>query len=116
MLSLEFQTEMSQLNFKKGTLPSEVEPQWHVIISSLVSERLTQLPKETRIDRFCDLENRQHTSDVIMNIFMTHASQALDELVFTEVIFCFNILCIMPNKFLTDIILQFKKYSKITRC
>ena len=86
MLSLEFQTDVSQLNFKTGTLPSEVEPRWHVIISSLLGERLAQLPKETRIDRFCDLENRQHTSDVIMNIFMTHAAKALDELVFTEVI------------------------------
>ena len=91
MLSLEFDTEVSQSNFKKRTLPSEVEPQWHVIISTLVSERLTQLPMEKRIDRFCDLENRQHTSDVIMNIFMTHASKALDELVFTEVIFCVNL-------------------------
>ena len=91
MLSLEFETEVSQLNYKTGTLPSEVEPRWHDIISSLVSERLAQLPKETRIDRFCDLENRQHTSDVIVNIFMTHASKALDELVFTEVIFCVNL-------------------------
>ena len=89
MLSLEFETEGSQVNFKSGNLPSEVEPRWHVIISSLVNERLAQLPKDIRIDRFCDLENRQHTSDLIMNIFITHAAKALDELVFNEVIFCF---------------------------
>lgn len=94
MLSLEFQTDVSQSNFKKGTLPSEVEPQWHVIISSIVNERLRQLPMDTRIDRFCDLENRQHTSDLIMNIFMTHAANALDEFVFTEVIFCINLFYI----------------------
>ena len=94
MLSLEFQTEISQSNFKKGTLPSEVEPQWHVIISNLVNERLQQLPKEIRIDRFCDLENRQHTLDIIMNIFMKHAAKALDELVFTEVIVCVNLFYI----------------------
>ena len=93
MLSLEFEAEVSQLKFKMGTLPSEVEPRWHAIISSLVNERLAQLPKETRIDRFCDLENRQHTSDVIVNIFMAHAAKALDELVFTEVIFV--LICFM---------------------
>ena len=90
MLSLEFKNEVSQLSNRKGSLPSELEPGWHTIISSLINERVGQLPKEIRIDRFCDLENQQHTPDLIMNIFMTQAAKALDEFVFSssQVILC----------------------------
>ena len=88
MLSLEFKNEVSQLS--KGILPSELEPEWHAIISSLINERVAQLPKEIRIDRFCDLENQQQIPDLIMNIFMTEAAKALDELVFSssQVVLC----------------------------
>ena len=90
MLSLEFKNEVSQLNIRKGILPSELESEWHAIISSLINERVAQLPKEIRIDRFCDLENQQHTPDLIMNIFMEQTAKALDELVFSssQVILC----------------------------
>ena len=90
MLSLEFKNEVSQLSIREGTLPSELELEWHAIISSLINERVAQLPKEIRIDRFCDLENQLHISDLIMNIFMAQAAKALDELVFSssEVILC----------------------------
>ena len=83
MLDLKFVNEMPPSN--TGTLPFGVEKTWHKIISSVVSERVDQLSLKTKIDQFYELENQQHTSDLIMNVFVTHVAEALDILVFNEV-------------------------------
>ena len=67
-------------------LPVECEAEWHAIITFLVSARVAEVPsKEARVNLFCDLENRKGTSDILTNIFMTHAAKALDELIFNQV-------------------------------
>ena len=83
MLALEF---ASLFDTERGmALPSEIQPEWHMIIHSLVNERVARLSNRIKIDLFCDLENQQCTSDLIMNVVMTHVAKALDELVFSEV-------------------------------
>lgn len=90
MLALEF---VSSYDVKRDmALPSEVQPEWHMIIHSLINERVEQLSNGIKIDLFCSLENQQCTSDLIMNVVMTHVAEALDELVFSEVSYYIIIL------------------------
>ena len=66
-------------------LPVECKTEWQTIITNLVNARVEQLPKGARVNLFCDLENRTDTLDILTNLFMTHAANALDELIFNQV-------------------------------
>ena len=84
MLLMQFGEQFSRetMNF---ILPVKCKTEWHGIITFLVNARVAEVPKEARVSLFCDLENRKDTPDILTNLFMTHAAQALDELIFNEV-------------------------------
>ena len=84
MLSMQF-GEQSSRETTDFILPVECKAEWHVIITFLVNARVAEVPKESRVDLFCDLENRKDTPDILTNLFMTHAAKALDELIFNQV-------------------------------
>lgn len=65
--------------------PPSVEPDWHGVVKKIVIHRVALLAPEARVDLFLELESRANTPAIITNIFMTAATEALDELVFRKV-------------------------------
>lgn len=68
-------------------LPGDVEDDWNQVVARIVKGRVTEVPKEGRIEIFCFLEGRKQTDDLLTNIIMTEAARALDELVLDPVSF-----------------------------
>ena len=55
---------------------------------------MADVPKENKVNMFCDLEKRKNTSEVLVNIFMNHATEALNEIFTTkQVCLCNNGIC-----------------------
>ena len=52
------------------------------MVKSFVNDRVEKLSLEARVDLFCELEACANTSDLLTNIIMTEAANALDELIF----------------------------------
>ena len=58
---------------------------WEVIVSSVVKDRVSKVsPLEMKIDLFINFESRKESLDVLRNIFLIQANEALDELVFKK--------------------------------
>lgn len=66
-------------------LPADVEEEWHDIVATVVRDRVSNLPKEGRIELFFQLEDRQQKNVDLTNIIMTEAARALNELVLSPV-------------------------------
>ena len=65
--------------------PTSVEQDWHEVIKKIFIDRVKLLPPDTRVDRFLELEGHADTPSLIIDILMTEATIALDELVFRRV-------------------------------
>ena len=58
---------------------------WEVIVSSVVKDRVSKVsPLEMKIDLFINFESCKESLDVLRNIFLIQANEALDELVFKK--------------------------------
>ena len=58
---------------------------WEVIVSSVVKDRVSKVsPLEMKIDLFINFESHKKSLDVLRNIFLIQANEALDELVFKK--------------------------------
>ena len=83
-----FECECSSLQLWQSLLdvryPTSVEQDWHEVIKKIITDRVKLLPPEVRVDRFLELESRPNTPAVIIDILMTEATTALDEIVFSR--------------------------------
>ena len=86
--SLNFECECSSLQLWQSLLdlryPTSVEQDWHKVVKTIATERVKILSPETRVDRFLELESRPNTPAVIIDVLMTEATTALDEIVFSR--------------------------------
>ena len=79
-------------------LPSNIECDWIDIVVSRINCRMTDVPKEIKVNMFCDLEKRKNIPDSLANIFMNHAAEALNDIFTTkQVCLCNNGVCMYTN-------------------
>ena len=62
--------------------PPSVEEDWQEVVNTIVEDRVARLSKEASVNLLCELENHTNAPDLLTNIFMTKAAEALDELIF----------------------------------
>ena len=61
----------------------EIYSVWENIVVNIVKDRVSKVvPVELKLDIFTNAENNPSTPDVLRNVFLTEASEALDILVF----------------------------------
>ena len=61
----------------------EIYSVWENIVVNIVKDRVSKVvPVELKLDIFTNAENNPSTPDVLRNVFLTEASEALDTLVF----------------------------------
>ena len=65
--------------------PSSVEHDWHKIVTEIVTDFLKILPCDIRVRLFLELEANFATPHFVIDILMTEATTALDELVLKKV-------------------------------
>ena len=58
---------------------------WEEIVSSVVKDRVSKVsPLEMKIDLFINFQSHKESLDVLQNIFLIQANEALDDLVFNK--------------------------------
>ena len=78
--------------------PASVEQDWYTVVKTTITHRVKLLTCEARVDRFLELESRPNTPAVIIDILMTEATTALDELVFRRVSMYMLLYCKSLNR------------------
>ena len=78
-------------------LPADVEDDWNQTVASIVKDRVAAVPCRARIEVFCSLEIRKQTNEYLINILMTEAAKALDELVLGPVSYAYGSVASVSN-------------------
>ncbi len=60
-------------------IPSNVKDDWIAILSEVLDHRVANIPyTDTKLKVFCELEKQKNPHKIFTNVFMVHATNALE--------------------------------------